>query len=105
MKRELLSCRAPGNARVLLAWAVAAARDLTKQQYLQAGRIAAAKGGGRGGALAKGQRPSGYAEDLDRSALANDALSMTSTFLAFLRVSSISLQAASRIALLSFLSS
>ena len=50
MKRELLSFRAPGNAHVLPTWAVSAARDLTKQQYLQAGRVASAKGAGRGAA-------------------------------------------------------
>lgn len=39
MKRELQSALAPGNDHILPSWAVSAARDLTKQVYLQQGRL------------------------------------------------------------------
>ena len=39
MKRELQSSLAPGNSHIIPGWVVAVARDVTKQLYLQQGRI------------------------------------------------------------------
>ena len=45
-RREIQMGRAPGDAHLLPGWALQNARDVTKQIFLQAGRVRAQRGGG-----------------------------------------------------------